>query len=548
MRKIGAVVKNMELQRRNYKKHNQPISINYTQTNSDAGYQLTDEQKLCVEASCRGANLKIKAFAGSGKTSTLVEIAKNLSGRGLYLAYNKVIQLDAVKKFPEHIDCKTAHSFAYGANAYRIKGRVRNLNVFDILEYIEIKQKHTCEESDIAFLTLKLLRVFANSDKQKIDNYFSTSSVFDTVEGNDNKETKAIINYVINRAAEYWMQCIEKASMLPIEHDFYLKMYQLSQPNLSNAYDFILFDECQDANPVLLDILSRQTCQKIYVGDEHQQIYSWRGSINAFAKLEGEEYYLSQSFRFGEGLSKLANIITLAKGEKKLLRGFPAVETSIAQKSIDFPFTVLCRTNARIIEVILKFRSKRLHVVGGVVEVLNLAKSGYALFTDDISNVKHLKLKQFKSWNAMLHFNHKYQDPDITFLAKLIKEHDHGFKSVISQIDNANYVAEDIADITLSTIHKSKGREWNNVVVEDDFMIFGAGGTIEEILINDTEELNLIYVAVTRVKRSLLLAKGVNVFIERLISHNEKQRQRAEYEILPQRNIDVLAYEQCARA
>ncbi len=53
MRKIGAVVKNMELQRRNYKEHNQLTSINYTQTNSDADYQLTDEQKLCVEASCR---------------------------------------------------------------------------------------------------------------------------------------------------------------------------------------------------------------------------------------------------------------------------------------------------------------------------------------------------------------------------------------------------------------------------------------------------------------------------------------------------------------
>ena len=79
-------------------------------------------------------------------------------------------------------------------------------------------------------------------------------------------------------------------------------------------------------------------------------------------------------------------------------------------------------------------------------------------------------------------------------------------------------------------------------------MIFGAGGTIEEILINDTEELNLIYVAVTRAKRSLLLAKGVNVFIERLRSHNKEQRQGTEYGILSPRNIDVITYEQCARA
>ena len=50
-------------------------------------YELTDEQKQCVETARCGKDLKIKAFAGSGKTSTLVAIAKELSGKGLYLAY-----------------------------------------------------------------------------------------------------------------------------------------------------------------------------------------------------------------------------------------------------------------------------------------------------------------------------------------------------------------------------------------------------------------------------------------------------------------------------
>jgi len=546
MRKIGAVVKNMELQCGDYKKHNQLTSINYTRTDSDDGYQLTDEQILCVESAVQGHDLKIKAFAGSGKTSTLVEIAKKLSGRGLYLAYNKSIQLDAVKKFPVHVDCKTAHSIAYAANAYRIKGRVRNLNVFDIIECIEIERIYAYEENDVAFLTLKLLRIFANSDRQKIDKYFSTSLVFDTVEGNNFKETKAIINYVINRASKYWEQCTEEGSILPIEHDFYLKIYQLSQPDLTATYDFILFDECQDANPVLLDILLKQTCQKIYVGDEHQQIYSWRGSVNAFAKLEGAEYYLSQSFRFGEKISELASVIIHSKGEKKPLRGTANINTEIVQNCMERPFTVLCRTNARIIEKILRFPENRLHVVGGVVEILNLAKSGFALFTDDISNVKHLKLKQFKSWNAMLHFNHKYQDPDITLLAKIIKEHGVSFKNIIYKIENANYVEERLADIIFSTIHKSKGREWNNVVLEDDFIIFCNNQEIEEILLNYIEELNLIYVAVTRAKGNLLLTKGVKVFIERLVSYKKQKPLKIEFKE-SFRTIDGASYE-CARA
>ena len=86
---------------------------------SSTGYQLTKEQKQCVEVASQGKDLKIKAFAGSGKTSTLVAISRELSGKGLYLAYNKAIAVDAIKKFPSHVDCKTAHSIAYRATAYQ---------------------------------------------------------------------------------------------------------------------------------------------------------------------------------------------------------------------------------------------------------------------------------------------------------------------------------------------------------------------------------------------------------------------------------------------
>ena len=310
-------------------------------------------------------------------------------------------------------------------------------------------------------------------------------------------------------------------------------MYQLSTPDLTSTYDFILFDECQDANPVLLDIISKQTCQKIYVGDEHQQIYSWRGSINAFAKLTGEEYYLSQSFRFGKEISKLANIITLLKGEQKPLCGTSTIDTKIIHQAT-LPATVLCRTNARIIEVILGNHHRRLHVVGGVEEILNLAKSGYALYKNDKRNVKHIKLKQFKSWSAMISFNNRYQDPDITFLTKLIVKHSFDFKNVISKIENANYVSEATAEMTLSTIHKSKGREWNNVRIEDDFLIFNNESAIEDILNHDMEELNLIYVALTRAKGSLYINNGVGTFITRLKAFPEPKALNDPSQKLPE--------------
>jgi superfamily I DNA/RNA helicase len=44
----------------------------------------------------------------------------------------------------------------------------------------------------------------------------------------------------------------------------------LSNPVI--AADFILLDEAQDTNPVVLEVLRKQSAQMIYVGDKYQRI------------------------------------------------------------------------------------------------------------------------------------------------------------------------------------------------------------------------------------------------------------------------------------
>ena len=45
-------------------------------------------------------------------------------------------------------------------------------------------------------------------------------------------------------------------------HDGYLKLWALSEPRI--AADFILLDEAQDANRVMLDVLRKQPAQMVY--------------------------------------------------------------------------------------------------------------------------------------------------------------------------------------------------------------------------------------------------------------------------------------------
>ncbi len=63
---------------------------------------------------------------------------------------------------------------------------------------------------------------------------------------------------------------LARTQALSLGHDRYLKLWALSRPEPRAEY--ILVDEAQDLNPVLLDVLSRTRCQVLSVGDPYQQI------------------------------------------------------------------------------------------------------------------------------------------------------------------------------------------------------------------------------------------------------------------------------------
>ena len=66
-------------------------------------------------------------------------------------------------------------------------------------------------------------------------------------------------------------------------------------------------------------------------------------------------------------------------------------------------------------------------------------------------------------------------------------------------------------DIILTTAHKSKGLEYDYVVVADDFKF----GDIDALSIPE-QELNLLYVACTRAKLELQLPRVLQEYMEEL--------------------------------
>ena len=83
----------------------------------------------------------------------------------------------------------------------------------------------------------------------------------------------------------------------------YLKLYQLSPTDFAKEerWDVLLIDEAQDLTPAIIDLVTQTTCAKIFVGDPHQQIYSFRGATNAMPLVRADyTYYLTRVSRIVE--------------------------------------------------------------------------------------------------------------------------------------------------------------------------------------------------------------------------------------------------------
>jgi len=316
-------------------------------------------------------------------------------------------------------------------------------------------------------------------------------------------------------------------------HDFYLKKFQTIKPILD--YDVILFDEGQDTSPVMLDIFNNQKAQKVIVGDVHQQIYGWRFAVNSLDKCDFKNYNLSTSFRFDNNIALLAKHII----EVKDLNGDMNIEingvgTFKSDKKVK---AFLGRTNVGLISKALEESKGNIHFEGNIHSYLK-NDNGVSIY--DILNLKNGKqewikdpvIKNFKSIDNLSEYIEQSGDKQLKPLVDIVNIYDKRLPFLLKELI-ACHVEKENADYIFSTVHKSKGMEYDSVEMADDF------ASINEINPEDSnEEINLIYVAATRTKSSLIINdkqvpesyknKAMNIQIKKSKTE-EKQKKNERY-------------------
>lgn len=243
----------------------------------------TAEQVAILEAVKKYDVLKINAYAGSGKSSTLALVAKDNQVPSLYLAFNKTVADEAKSKFPSHVDCRTIHSMAYAAYGRQLHHKLSRsrgegyVNVAgtpsEIAKFYSIqdvnKRGFVLKARVIATLVKETVGRFQNSADLSIEKqHVPKKTLTKTLEDNPEVNKDDLITQVLYYADRLWKDRIDVNSVVLAEHDTYLKMWHLSNPTMD--YDIIYLDESNDSNAITLDLIEKQTCKKVYVGDNFQ--------------------------------------------------------------------------------------------------------------------------------------------------------------------------------------------------------------------------------------------------------------------------------------
>jgi F-box protein 18 (helicase) len=463
----------------------------------------TLEQQAVIDAT--DSALCVKAFAGTGKTATFVARANAHPERSLYLAFNKSVEQEAKQRFPSHVLAKTTHALAYAAIIGRSgKYTLGKLSVFKTAKMYRL-------DFYMASLIHKTIENFCNSADFEMGKVHVSP---DAIGRYQHDTTDVILDF----AKKVWALVLDgKNPDFPMTHSGYLKLYQLSKPILK--YDTIFLDEAQDTSPCVHDIVMSQVPNShvIACGDNYQAIYQWRGATDSLQKIKARVLYLSQSFRFGKEIASVANVILgTFFGETRSLEGLgPAGEILDGRMPVDPPLTYLSRTNAHLFAQACGMAGKmKIYTpssVFGTLPMFDDVMNVYNLFRNMKQEIRDPELKHFQDYWELLEFvKTGNADPNYNVAVAVVEKYKDGVPVQIENIKRSLVPTPDQAQVTLITAHRSKGLEWDNVVLCNDFcpLFDEETGKLKNIGPNRSthvpaDEVNLLYVAATRAKRRL---------------------------------------------
>lgn len=479
----------------------------------------TDEQQAVIEALGAHQRINVEAYAGCGKTTTLRLLAEVTPGKSFYYtAFNKAIVESSKASMPRNVECRTTHSMSFSYADRRRLGftndplfrrqpgweQAKVLGVGPYTVMVDGKSRRLAG-GWLAAMGIATLRRWCDSADMEIGRQhvvFPRVVIEDTT-GAWFSAREELAARAIHIAQDAWADVLDPGGRLRWDHGFYLKMYQMAGEYPRTGV--ILPDEAQDTNGVtmaILDSAAKAGTQIVLVGDPYQEIYAWRGAVNAMERGEKDiTCHLTGSWRFGKALADAANLMLVdTLGATRPLRGLNPNPGLVAPA--DGINAVLGRTNGGVMAAAMELQKSglKVKVMGGTDDVARFVRAAMALKAG--RPVEHPDLGAFETWAQVQEYVD--MDPggeDLKLLVDMIDDPAIGPEALIALAENAPRNP----DVVLSTGHKAKGLEWPTVRLLQDFK--GPERQRQPVKpgeqMDNPADVRLLYVAATRAQEHL---------------------------------------------
>lgn len=466
-------------------------------------------------------NALVRARAGTGKTSTIVEALKyapeTLGGRVLLAAFNKRIADELVTKAPRRVDVKTLHALGL-ATLRQTFGKV-GINDRRGRELAEEISGRMAPKEAVG-LVAKLASIGKLTLTTTVQGLVKLAGDFDVEPSgritelppvDDEYRKEGLGPWTVLRIAELAHKAMTLAAENVSEIDFDDMLWIPAARSIRpNPYDLVVIDEAQDMNAAQLALArsaARASGRICVVGDNRQALYSFMGAdANAVDRMKLEldavEMPLSATFRCPSRVVAMAQVYV--PDYRSAPGAAPGVISSLGDVENmpgrvapgDF---VLSRSNAGAAEACLSLlrAGVRATVIGRDVGAsLKRLVEGFGVTTlQDLLRAVS-KWAELESGKAKASGREEKierirdQQETISALCSGLKD----VPALLARIDELFADKAAAGRVACSTVHKAKGLEAEQ--------IFVLVPTFRACL--DEEEDNLKYVAITRTKNSLV--------------------------------------------
>ena len=476
-------------------------------------------------------NIIIGAVAGSGKTTTLINLLPYLQGTVAFMAFGKKIADDIKAKVSkldssvtDRVTVGTVHSFGFAAvrKVYK-RTKVESRKAQILAERIQIPAEH------VAFAIATVSKA-KNTGLGALSPFNDKLAWYSLVDHYDLADSLPDDGSVPLEAALRSACLLLKASNAACDEfiDFDDQIYiPILQGLRVWQYDNVLVDECQDTNATRLALakaMLRAGGRMIAVGDDRQAIMGFSGAdadsmANIKAQFNATEYPLTVSYRCPRNVVKDAQQwVPHIESHESAADG---VVSHITNKEFNDNFTmslthadaILCRNTMPLITMAYSLIGRG---VGCQIEGKDIATGLVKLATRwrRVKTVKTLR-DRLESWletettKALAKGNENRaamvndQAECLFVIMAQLSDDDtvETLKARIVALFGDTPAGEKPRVVTLSTIHKSKGREWSRVFIygKETYQPSKYARQDWQML----QEMNLMYVAATRAMSEL---------------------------------------------